>query len=101
MHLTEALIVGFLAFTENAHYAVKPLLALITALGGQFNHFGLDRLGEHRRLSLLVVESHHRGALLRGKLQAVGAEACRGVGHRQPHYIGFAVKGKLRRQLDA
>ena len=27
MHLTEALIVGFLALTENAHYAVKPLLA--------------------------------------------------------------------------
>ena len=71
MHLTEALIVGFLALTENAHYAVKPLLALITALGGQFNHFGLDRLGDHRRFHLLVVEGHHRGALLCRKLQAL------------------------------
>jgi hypothetical protein len=26
MHLTEALIVGFLALAENAHHAVKPLL---------------------------------------------------------------------------
>lgn len=39
--------------------------------------------------------------LLRGKLQALGAEARRGIGHCQPHDISLAVKRKLRVQLNA
>ena len=64
MHLIEALIVRFLTFANNAHHAIKPTGTFIAALGGQLDHLCFKRFGEHRRLTLLVIEGHHRCTLL-------------------------------------
>ena len=100
MQLTEPLIVGFLAFTKDAHHAVEPVDALLAAMSGQFDHFSFKRIREQRRLDLLVIEGHHLRALLRGKFKALSPQTCRGVRHRQADHIRLTVKGKLRMQLN-
>ena len=100
-HLAELFTVRFTAFADNPHDAPEPLLTFIAALLSQFDNFCLNGIGEQRGFTLLIVEGHNLLTLLRGKFQALSAEAGRGIGHRQPHDIRLAVKRKLRMQFNA
>ncbi len=65
-----------------------------------FDDFRLDGFGDKRCFTLDTVERHHRLTLLCREFQALSAQACRGVGHRQPDQIGAPVNGELRVQFD-
>ena len=95
MHLTEALIVGFLPFAENAHYAGEPFLTRIISALIFLHQFSLKRRGKHGDFCILRAESHDLCALFSGEFQFVGAQACRSVGHRQPHEVRAFRQGKV------
>nr|DAT51497.1 MAG TPA: hypothetical protein [Caudoviricetes sp.] len=87
MHLTEALIVGFLALTENAHHAGKPLFSGVIAVLVFLYLLRFKRRSEHGDFCILRTKTHNLCALFSGELQLVGSQACRGIGHCQPHEV--------------
>nr|DAG10705.1 MAG TPA: hypothetical protein [Caudoviricetes sp.] len=87
MHLTETLIIGFLALAENAHHAGKPLFSGVIAILVFLYQLRFKRRSEHGDFCILRTETHNLCALFSGELQLVGSQACRGIGHCQPHEV--------------